>query len=323
MPGVPGACYAPGGLAAARGLAAASALEGAEKPAQPEFSEILRKAGKRALGGGIAGAMAMGINVTTLMWIRTTINYQYRYGLSTGEALRTLYKEGGGGVPGVLRFYRGYVPAMMQGPLSRFGDTASNAGALALMEQMESTKNLNPAIKTLGASAVAASFRIFITPLDTWKTTFQVEGKNGGALLANKIRRHGPFVMWHGALGAAGATFVGHYPWFVTYNTLDEYLPKYDRKKEMLPFLGVSAVKGFCASAVSDSISNPIRVLKVYRQTNADSKGYIAAAGEIYAKEGVGAFYRGLRTKIVANGLQGILFSIAWKYIEDVLRKKD
>ena len=95
--GVPAACYAPGGLAAARGLAAASALEGsAAKPAQPEFSEILRKAGKRALGGGIAGAMAMGINVTTLMWIRTTINYQYRYGLSTGEAMRTLYKEGGG-----------------------------------------------------------------------------------------------------------------------------------------------------------------------------------------------------------------------------------
>ena len=94
---MPGACYAPGGLAAARGLAAASALEGAPKPDQPGFSEILRKAGKRALGGGIAGAMAMGINVTTLMWIRTTINYQYRYGLSTGEALRTLYKEGGGG----------------------------------------------------------------------------------------------------------------------------------------------------------------------------------------------------------------------------------
>ena len=130
-------------------------------------------------------------------------------------------------------------------------------------------------------------------------------------------------MLWHGALGAAGATFVGHYPWFVTYNTLDEYLPKYDRKKEMLPFLGVSAVKGFCASAVSDSVSNPIRVLKVYRQTNADSKGYIAAAGEIYAKEGVGAFYRGLRTKIVANGLQGILFSIAWKYIEDALKKKN
>ena len=59
-------------------------------------------------------------------------------------------------MPGVLRFYKGYVPAMMQGPLSRFGDTAANAGALALLEQYEATKDLVPAVKTLGASAAAA-----------------------------------------------------------------------------------------------------------------------------------------------------------------------
>lgn len=41
-----------------------------------------------------------------------------------GEALRHLYKEGG-----VVRFYRGLGPALLQGPLSRFGDTAANAGA--------------------------------------------------------------------------------------------------------------------------------------------------------------------------------------------------
>jgi hypothetical protein len=29
------------------------------------------------------------------MWLRTTMNYQYRYGTTTTEAIRTLYREGG------------------------------------------------------------------------------------------------------------------------------------------------------------------------------------------------------------------------------------
>lgn len=51
----------------------------------------------------------MSTQVLTLMWLRTTINYQYRYGTGTKEALRTLYREGG-----VLRFYRGLGPALLQ-----------------------------------------------------------------------------------------------------------------------------------------------------------------------------------------------------------------
>lgn len=52
---------------------------------------------------------AMPMQVVTLMWLRTTINYQYRYGTSTSVALKTLYAEGG-----VPRFYRGLGPALLQ-----------------------------------------------------------------------------------------------------------------------------------------------------------------------------------------------------------------
>lgn len=41
--------------------------------------------------------------------MRTTVNFQYRYGMTTGEALRHLYKEGG-----IRRFYRGVGPALFQ-----------------------------------------------------------------------------------------------------------------------------------------------------------------------------------------------------------------
>lgn len=58
-----------------------------------------------------------------LLLLPPTLNPQYRYGTTTGEALRTLWKDGG-----VVRFYRGLGPALLQGPLSRFGDTAANTG---------------------------------------------------------------------------------------------------------------------------------------------------------------------------------------------------
>jgi hypothetical protein len=113
--------------------------------------------------------LQMGINVLSLMWIRTTINFQYRYGTGTMEAFRTLYKDGG-----IPRFYRGLLPALIQGPLSRFGDTAANTGTLAALEAFEFTSNLPVGLKTVAASVGAAGFRILLMPVDTFKTTMFV-----------------------------------------------------------------------------------------------------------------------------------------------------
>lgn len=72
----------------------AEAAAAAEKK-KLDTKAILQKALRRAGEGGLAGAAAMGINVLSLMWIRTTVNYQYRYGTSTTTALKTLYADGG------------------------------------------------------------------------------------------------------------------------------------------------------------------------------------------------------------------------------------
>ena len=170
---------------------------------------VIQKASNRALGGGLAGGAAMAINVCTLMWMRTTVNFQYRYGMGTFEAFRHLYKEGG-----IPRFYRGLIPALAQAPISRFGDTAANAGMLALWDEIEATKDLPVFAKTLSASLAAASFRYFLMPIDACKTIMQVEGKGGFSALVNKVRVGGPGVLWAGGAGAVMATFVGHYPWY-------------------------------------------------------------------------------------------------------------
>jgi len=291
----------------------------AEKAKEP-ISETLKKAAVKATGGGLAGAGAMFINVGTLMWMRTTVNFQYRYGMTTTEALRHLYAEGG-----VRRFYRGLGPALFQGPLSRFGDTASNAGMIALWDSFEGTKNLPAAAKTVTASAAAAGFRVFLMPIDACKTILQVEGANGLQKLGAKIRTGGVGVLWHGSIGAMSATFVGHYPWFFTYNYLQENLPKVDKNKDGLAkYLGRNAIIGFCSSATSDTISNSVRVIKTTIQTATTPISYGQAIKMVIEKDGVsGLFFRGLVTKIISNGCQGILFSILWRMGQDYLNKQE
>ena len=122
----------------------AAASRGPGLPAAPlppvDAPAILQRAGKKALGGGKAGAAAAVAQVSTLMWLRTTMNYQYANGGTLRGALATLYAEGG-----VARLYQGFPFALVQGPLSRFGDTAANAFVLALLEGVD----LDLALKTV------------------------------------------------------------------------------------------------------------------------------------------------------------------------------
>lgn len=57
---------------------------------------------------------------------------------------------------------------------------------------------------------------MILTPVDTLKTTLQVQGAGGTTLLRQRIKSNGVGSLWWGAIATAGATFVGHYPWFAT-----------------------------------------------------------------------------------------------------------
>jgi len=158
-------------------------------------------------------------------------------------------------------------------------------------------------------------------PIDTFKTTMQVEGKDGLKKLFAKAKTNGPSAFFQGALAAAGATFVGHYPWFFVYNYLNASLPKYD---ELHKKLLRSAFIGFCSSAISDTCSNSIRVLKVYKQANTEAISYPEALRRVIKEDGIGGLLgRGLKTKIIANGMQGLMFSVLWKLIDDAFFKKE
>ncbi len=77
-----------------------------------------------------------------------------------------------------------------------------------------------------------------------------------------------------------------------------------------------SAFIGFAASAVSDILSNFLRVLKTIKQTSHGKSrlSYSDVLNDVLSHGGVAAlFSRGLSTRLLANGLQSILFTVIWK----------
>lgn len=300
------AVFATPGVAQAAGAAGGAATL--------SFGDIMAKASKKALGGGLAGTVAGVIQVITLMWMRTTMNYQYRNGGTTKEALTTLYNEGGIG-----RFYQGLPYALMQAPLSRFGDTAANTGVLTAFAMASPGTPL--ALQTAVASLSGSLWRFMITPVDTLKTTMQVEGKEAMGLLKEKIDKNGPFMLYQGGIGNAVASFVGSYPWYFTFNILQKVLPLAPEGAVALKLLR-NAAAGFGATCVSDVTSNFIRVLKTTVQTSPEKISYPEAAKQIIDKEGIlGLFTRGLGTRLLTNGIQASVFSVLWKVLEEQFTK--
>ena len=54
------------------------------------------------------------------------------------------------------------------------------------------------------------------------------------------------------------------------------------------------------------------------------AKTYPTVVREIIAADGVsGLFFRGLTTKVISNGIQGLMFSVLWRLGQDACEKRE
>jgi hypothetical protein len=90
------------------------------------------------------------------------------------------------------------------------------------------------------------------------------------------------------------------------------------------PFLRNAGI-GLIASIVSDTVVNFMRVIKTTKQSLGSKHGvtYSEVIEIILATDGWrGLFGRGLRTRIFANALQSILFTVIWRGLAEHMKRE-
>ena len=240
------------------------------------------------------------IQVSSLLWLRTVNNYQYRYGSPLIDTFKILYKNGG-----VLRFYRGYIPSIFVASSCKFGEL----NAYYYSKEI----NLNSIDRLLLISSVSSIVKLSIVPVDTLDVFLQVEGKQGVNILYNKIQKHGIKVLYYGVNPWIINNFIGTFSWFGVHNYLDN---KYINN-ETLNFNIKNGLIGLSASVTSDILTNPLRILKVNKQSHSDNVSYLSSVKNIIKNDGISEFlFRGLKTRLLIHGIQNIFFTIIWKNIE-------
>ncbi|PFH49656.1 hypothetical protein AMATHDRAFT_194624 [Amanita thiersii Skay4041] len=245
------------------------------------------------------------------MPLKTVMSYQHHSGTSMVQAFKNLYTDGG-----FTRYYRGFSAALFQGPLFRFVDAAAYSFIIKPLESNEHLRMLPQPVRTAIASFAAVGCRTVLTPISTIKTILQAQGNTGIAMLKDRIIDYGIGTLWHGGAVTAAATFVGHYPWFATYNYLDANLPP---AHITLAKLSRDAFVGLAASVVSDIASNSLRVIKTYRQASNSRIGYTDTIKAIIATNGLKELFgRGLKTRLLTSGFQGPMYSVLWKFFTEM-----
>ena len=159
---------------------------------------------------------------------------------------------------------------------------------------------------------------MMLMPIDTCKTVLQIENKKGLTQLLSKVRNGHIHLLYSGALANALSSFIGHYPWFYTYNLLS----KNEALIESIPWAtGRNALIGFMSSIVSDTVANSMRVIKTSKQALGSTRSSITYAETIsliLAVDGWrGLLGRGLKTRILGNALQSILFTVVWRGLSE------
>mmetsp|Transcript_13899 Transcript_13899/g.20792 ORF Transcript_13899/g.20792 Transcript_13899/m.20792 type:complete len:333 (+) Transcript_13899:55-1053(+) len=257
---------------------------------------------------GMSGAFAGAVQVFCLMWLRTTVSYQYKYGLNMRDALRDLYIQGG-----IKRFYRGLGFALVQAPLAKFGSVAAN-DCIRVFGRRFGESAPHVALSTAMGSVIAALFRMFLMPIDTCKTVLQVDGSPGYNKLMDKVWREGKVsLLYQGTVATMVTTVVAHYPWYLVHNFLDSRVEQASTvSRKVMRSAGIALV----ATVFSDVFVNVLRVLKTVKQTTIGNRqlSYVATMYNVFRESGlVGLLGRGLSARLAVDVLQSVMFTIIWK----------
>ena len=258
-----------------------------------------------ALSGMGAGIIQSG----SLCWLRTINKNQYYHGTSFITTFNNLYKDGK-----LYRFFRGNSYLMLDVGFCRFGDSY----IYSYIKHNFSNTSLYTQSILIGT--LSTPYKLALTPLDTLSTNYHIYGKKAHTTIAHHVNIYGYHYLFSGGSTILTLNLLSNTVWFYTYMYLDIAFKPLYKDSTTTTNIYLYGIQGLLASVMSDITTNPIRVLKTYKQTHATNISYIDGIKDIVNKTNITNFFiRGLSSRLFIHGIQSSLFVILWKKIELIL----
>ena len=231
-------------------------------------------------------------------WVKTLVKNQYVYGEPIISTFKTLFRS-----TEPFRFYSGMLPTITKAIIGRNADILCYKFYL---EKLDSNKEHIALISGLSASVIKVGFM----PLDTISNLYQIHGKNAEQIIKKQYGKENYF-FYRGTTAYIALTSIGSSVWLYTYSKLNETQLHTNKNIN-------NALIGISASIMSDSVINPIRILKTYKQSHNDYITYSNIIKNIVKKDGgwLKSYFRGYGVRMCLNAFNSGLFMVLWKNFE-------
>ena len=239
---------------------------------------------------------ASAIQGPALFWIKPIIKSQYVYGGTLKESYLFLKKDGG-----FFRFYRGFLPAVLKSGIGRTSD-------ITIYTHVTKKYNNNKYFSSLLSGSLSALVKIAILPLDTLSNVYQVHGKDG--------YKHVRGNLYRGALAYGAIHCISGSSWLLSYSHIKNW-NLFENKNINYLFTG------FTCSLITDTIINPLRVIKTHKQAFSTNQSYFQIIKKMIGGNSNSGFYRGYRTRLTYNAINGSLFVLLWQNLEMIACKRN
>ena len=254
---------------------------------------------KSTINSGSIGFIAGITNMSLIFPLRTISKYQYKYNFSINKCVSEIYKEGK-----ISRFYYGYIPTIIDCGLCKSID-------IYIYNKINNDyPNKSIVHKSILIGLNSSVLKATLTPLDCISNIYHVYGHKGTSIIQNKIKNNGIMSLYNGVGPILILTTLSNILWFGSFQFLEKY-----NKYNINTYLQ-NGMNGFISSSISNIILNPIRVLKIYKQTSTNNNNYLQHFSDLIKDNKFNIFYRGLSSRVLIYGVQSALFTIIWKRLE-------
>ena len=261
---------------------------------------------------------------------KTLIKYQYVNGTGLSETLSLLLFESVDN----QRVLRGIFPNIIKYSCGKMGEASIYTYFKQLNFDSHNTHEFNA--RLYFTSLTITLWRVNLMPLDTISNVLQVHGKNGYKLINTRIKNEGIKTLYSGSIFYGAIIYIHSFIWFSLYESLSSHMitstqveskqTSQFNKSNIISNTNLNikndlnnGIIGFLATLGSDTINNPLKVIKTYKQTYKNNISYFDSFKHVISgndyKKGI---YRGLYTKTILNAFTSSIYVILWKRFESL-----